>query len=69
EKHKEQLPEKSDDFDPDKPLKGIKLENVVVKYLENYVKDGQKISKAQYEKLTKGMNFKEMKDKGFEARR
>ncbi|EOB3582746.1 zincin-like metallopeptidase domain-containing protein [Vibrio vulnificus] len=69
EKHKEQLPEKSDDFDPDKPLKGIKLENVVVKYLENYAKDGEKISKAQFEKLTKGMNFKEMKNKGFEARR
>ncbi|WP_282150570.1 zincin-like metallopeptidase domain-containing protein [Vibrio diabolicus] len=69
EKHKEQLPEKSDDFDPDKPLKGIKLENVVVKYLENYAKDGEKISKVQFEKLTKGMNFKEMKDKGFEAKR
>ncbi|HDY7455938.1 zincin-like metallopeptidase domain-containing protein [Vibrio vulnificus] len=69
EKHKEQLPEKSDDFDPDKPLKGIKLENIVVKYLENYAKDGEKISKAQFEKLTKGMSFKEMKDKGFESRR
>ncbi|HCK0611940.1 TPA: DUF1738 domain-containing protein [Vibrio parahaemolyticus] len=69
EKHKKQLPEKSDDFDPDKPLKGIKLENIVVKYLENYAKDGEKISKAQFEKLTKGMSFKEMKDKGFEARR
>ncbi|MCR9988754.1 zincin-like metallopeptidase domain-containing protein [Vibrio antiquarius] len=69
EKHKKQLPEKSDDFDPDKPLKGIKLENIVVKYLENYAKDGEKISKAQFEKLTKGMSFKEMKDKGFVARR
>ncbi|EMW0562110.1 TPA: DUF1738 domain-containing protein [Vibrio parahaemolyticus] len=69
EKHKEQLPEKSDDFDPDKPLNGIKLENIVVKYLENYAKDGEKISKVQFEKLTKGMSFKEMKDKGFEARR
>lgn len=69
EKHKEQLPQKSDDFDPDKPLKGIKLENIVVKYLENYVKDGEKISKAQFEKLTNGMSFKEMKDKGFEAKR
>ncbi|HHE1196328.1 TPA: zincin-like metallopeptidase domain-containing protein [Vibrio parahaemolyticus] len=69
EKHKEQLPQKSDDFDPDKPLKGIKLENIVVKYLENYVKDGEKISKAQFEKLTKGMSFNEMKDKGFEAKR
>ncbi|EHG1302971.1 DUF1738 domain-containing protein [Vibrio parahaemolyticus] len=69
EKHKEQLPEKSDDFDPDKPLKGIKLENIVVKYLENYAKDGEKISKVQFEKLTKCMSFKDMKDKGFEARR
>ncbi|EHZ2725399.1 DUF1738 domain-containing protein [Vibrio parahaemolyticus] len=69
EKHKEQLPEKSDDFDPDKPLKGIKLEHVVVKYLENYAKDGEKISKTQFDRLTKGMSFKEMKDKGFEAKR
>ncbi|PHX06558.1 zincin-like metallopeptidase domain-containing protein [Vibrio splendidus] len=69
EKHKDQLPEKSDNFDPDKPLKGIKLENVVVKYLENYAKDGEKISKTQFEKMTKGMSFKEMKDKGFEAKR
>ncbi|MEI8629326.1 zincin-like metallopeptidase domain-containing protein [Vibrio sp. M60_M70] len=68
EKHKE-LPPKSDDFDPNKPLKGIKLENVVVKYLENYAKDGEKISKVQFEKLTKGMSFSEMKDKGFEAKR
>ncbi|HCG6308057.1 MULTISPECIES: zincin-like metallopeptidase domain-containing protein [unclassified Vibrio] len=69
EKHKDQLPPKSDDFDPNKPLKGIKLENVVVKYLENYAKDGEKISKVQFEKLTKGMSFSEMKDKGFEAKR
>ncbi|MDG2666254.1 zincin-like metallopeptidase domain-containing protein [Vibrio parahaemolyticus] len=69
EKHKEQLPPKSDDFDPNKPLKGIKLENFVVKYLENYAKDGEKISKVQFEKLTKGMSFNEMKDKGFEAKR
>ncbi|CAH8182232.1 zincin-like metallopeptidase domain-containing protein [Vibrio aestuarianus] len=69
EKHKDQLPDKSDDFDPEKPLKGIKLENVVVKYLENYAKDGEKISKTQFEKMTKGMSFKEMKDKGFEAKR
>ncbi|MFW1306786.1 ArdC-like ssDNA-binding domain-containing protein, partial [Vibrio parahaemolyticus] len=62
EKHKDQLPPKSDDFDPNKPLKGIKLENVVVKYLENYAKDGEKISKVQFEKLTKGMSFSEMKD-------
>ncbi|AVF74042.1 DUF1738 domain-containing protein [Vibrio alginolyticus] len=69
EKYKEQLPEKSDDFDPDKPLKGIKLEHVVVKYLENYAKDGEKISKTQFDRLTKGMSFKEKKDKGFEAKR
>ncbi|HCE2310062.1 TPA: DUF1738 domain-containing protein [Vibrio parahaemolyticus] len=69
EKHKDQLPPKSDDFDSNKPLKGIKLENVVVKYLENYAKDGEKISKVQFEKLTKGMSFSEMKDKGFEAKR
>ena len=69
EKHKDQLPPKSDDFDPNKPLKGIKLENVVVKYLENYAKGGEKISKVQFEKLTKGMSFSEMKDKGFEAKR
>ncbi|EKO3485303.1 DUF1738 domain-containing protein [Vibrio fluvialis] len=69
EKYKEQLPEKSDDFDPDKPLKGIKLEHVVMKYLENYAKDGEKISKTQFDRLTKGMSFKEKKDKGFEAKR
>lgn len=69
EKHKDQLPTQSEDFDPNKPLKGIKLESVVVKYLENYKKDGQRISKAQFEKLTKGMSFKEMRDNGFELRR
>ncbi len=69
EKHKDQLPTQSEDFDPNKPLKGIKLESVVVKYLENYNKDGQRISKAQFEKLTKGMSFKEMRDNGFELRR
>ncbi|MDH5939596.1 zincin-like metallopeptidase domain-containing protein [Vibrio splendidus] len=69
EKHKAQLPEQSEDFDPDKPLKGIKLENVVVKYLENYKRNGEVISKTQFEKMTKGMSFKEMRDNGFEARR
>ncbi|HCG8040035.1 TPA: DUF1738 domain-containing protein [Vibrio parahaemolyticus] len=69
EKHKDQLPTQSEDFDPNKLLKGIKLESVVVKYLENYKKDGQRISKAQFEKLTKGMSFKEMRDNGFELRR
>lgn len=69
EKHKDQLPTQPEDFDPNKPLKGIKLESVVVKYLENYKKDGQRISKAQFEKLTKGMSFKEMRDNGFELRR
>ncbi|MFA0155916.1 zincin-like metallopeptidase domain-containing protein [Vibrio sp. 10N.261.46.A3] len=69
EKHKDQLPTQSEDFEPNKPLKGIKLESVVVKYLENYKKDGERISKAQFEKLTKGMSFKEMRDNGFELRR
>ncbi|MCR9857272.1 zincin-like metallopeptidase domain-containing protein [Vibrio parahaemolyticus] len=69
EKHKDQLPTQSEDFDPNKPLKGIKLESVVVKYLENHKKDGERISKAQFEKLTKGMSFKEMRDNGFELRR
>ncbi len=69
EKHKDQLPTQSEDFDPNKPLKGITLESVVVKYLENYKKDGQRISKAQFEKFTEGMSFKEMRDNGFELRR
>ncbi|MEZ8401154.1 zincin-like metallopeptidase domain-containing protein [Vibrio splendidus] len=69
EKHKDQLPTQSENFDPNKPLKGIKLESVVVKYLENHKKNGEKISKPQFEKLTKGMSFKEMRDNGFELRR
>lgn len=69
EKHKDQLPTQSENFDPNKPLKGIKLESVVVKYLENYKKDGHRISKAQFEKFTEGMSFKEMRDNGFELRR
>lgn len=50
EQNKQHLPPKSDDFDPDKPLKGIKLNAQVVKYLESYKKDGEVISKSQFEK-------------------
>ncbi|EJB8582530.1 DUF1738 domain-containing protein [Vibrio parahaemolyticus] len=69
EQNKQHLPPKSDDFDPDKPLKGIKLNAQVVKYLESYKKDGEVISKSQFEKGTKGLSFKQMKDKGYEVRK
>ncbi|EMK3350325.1 DUF1738 domain-containing protein [Vibrio parahaemolyticus] len=67
--HKDQLPPKSETFDPDKPLKGIKLDAQVVKYLETYKKDGEVISKAKFENETQGMSFKEMHDKGYLKRK
>lgn len=69
EQHKDQLPPKSETFDPDKPLKGLKLDAQVVKYLETYKKDGEVISKAKFENETKGMSFKEMHDKGYLKRK
>jgi antirestriction protein ArdC len=69
EQHKDQLPPKSDTFDPDKPLKGLKLDSVVVKYLESFKKDGKAISKSQFERETHGMSFKEMRDNGYQHRK
>lgn len=69
EQHKEQLPPKSETFDPEKPLKGLKLDAQVVKYLETYKKDGEEISKAKFENETQGMSFKEMHDKGYLKRK
>ncbi|WP_341664910.1 zincin-like metallopeptidase domain-containing protein [Vibrio sp.] len=69
EQYKDQLPPKSETFDPDKPLKGLKLDAQVVKYLETYKKEGEVISKAKFENETKGMSFKEMHDKGYLKRK
>ncbi|WDS54558.1 zincin-like metallopeptidase domain-containing protein [Vibrio aestuarianus] len=69
EQYKDQLPPKSEIFDPDKPLKGLKLDAQVVKYLETYKKDGEEISKAKFENETQGMSFKEMHDKGYLKRK
>jgi len=68
EQHKEQLPPKSATFDPTKPLKGIKLNAQVVKYLATYKKDGQAISQTLFERETKGMSFNEMREKGYKKR-
>ncbi|KNH13796.1 antirestriction protein [Vibrio lentus] len=69
EQHKDQLPPKSDTFDPDKPLKGLKLDAQVVKYLETFKKDGKAMSKSQFERETDGMSFKEMRDSGYQHRK
>lgn len=69
EQNKDQLPSKSEIFDPDKPLKGLKLDAQVVKYLETYKKDGEEISKAKFENETQGLSFKEMKNKGYLKRK
>lgn len=69
EQHKDQLPPKSATFDPNKPLKGIKLDAQVVKYLETYKKDGEAMSKSQFERETDGMSFKEMREKGYQKRK
>lgn len=69
EQHKDQLPPKSDSFDPDKPLKGITLDAQVVKYLETYKKDGKAITKNAFEKNTEGMSFVEMREKGYQKRK
>ncbi|EJB8584120.1 DUF1738 domain-containing protein [Vibrio parahaemolyticus] len=69
EQHKDKLPPNSDTFDPDKPLKGLKLDSVVVKYLESFKKDGKAISKSQFERETHGMSFKEMRDNGYQHRK
>ena len=69
EQHKDQLPPKSDTFDPDKPLKGLKLDAQVVKYLETFKKDGKAMSKSQFERETHGMSFKEMRDSGYQHRK
>jgi len=68
EQHKEQLPPKSATFDPTKPLKGIKLNAQVVKYLATYKKDDQAISQTLFERETKGMSFNEMREKGYKKR-
>ncbi len=69
EQHKEQLPPKSEMFDPAKPLKGIKLDAQVVKLLQTYKKDGKAISKSQFERETEGMSFKEIQDNGYQQRK
>jgi len=69
EQHKDQLPPKSEAFDPEKPLKGITLDAQVVKYLETYKKDGKAISKSVFEKNTEGMSFTEMREKGYQKRK
>ncbi len=69
EQHKDQLPPKSDTFDPERPLKGIKMNAQIVKLLQTYKKDGKAISKSQFERETDGMNFKEMVEKGYQHRK
>ena len=69
EQHKDQLPPKSELFDPDKPLKGITLDAQVVKYLETYKKDGELISKSVFDKETRGMSFTEMRENGYQKRK
>jgi antirestriction protein ArdC len=69
EQHKDQLPPKSDSFDPEKPLKGITLDAQIVKYLETYKKNGKAISKSVFEKNTEGMSFTEMREKGYQKRK
>lgn len=69
EQHKDQLPPKSETFDPDKPLKGMTLDAQVVKYLETYKKDGELISKSVFEKETRGMSFNEMRENGYQKRK
>ncbi|MFZ3465010.1 zincin-like metallopeptidase domain-containing protein [Vibrio harveyi] len=69
EQHKDQLPPKSETFDPDKPLKGLKLDAQVVKYLETFKKDGKAMSKSQFERETDGMSFKKMREKGYQHRK
>ncbi|WP_019613512.1 zincin-like metallopeptidase domain-containing protein [Psychromonas ossibalaenae] len=69
EQHKDQLPPKSETFDPDKPLKGITLDAQVVKYLETYKKDGELISKSVFDKETRGMSFTQMRENGYQKRK
>lgn len=69
EQHKDQLPPKSEIFDPDKPLKGITLDAQVVKYLETYKKDGKLISKSVFEKDTRGMTSTKMRENGYQKRK
>ncbi|MGI2169644.1 zincin-like metallopeptidase domain-containing protein [Shewanella sp. MF05960] len=65
---KNALPPKSENFDPDKILKGIKLDSQVVKYLETFKKDGEQISKSQFNRETKGMSFKELRDNNYQRK-
>ena len=69
EQHRDQLPPKSATFDPEKPLKGITLDEQVVKYLETYKKDGKAISKIHFDKLTENMSLSEMREKGYQKRK
>lgn len=69
EQHKALLPAKSEHFDPDRPLKGVKLDTQVVKYLESYKKGRELLSKSQFEQETKGMSFSEMRKNGFQKRK
>jgi len=68
EQNKEQLPPKSEHFDPEKPLKGIKINAQVVKYLATYKKNGKAINKSQFERETDGMSFNEMHQNGYKKR-
>lgn len=68
EQYKNQLPKRSDYFDPNKPLKGLKLDAQIVKYLETYKKDGEKISKNQFESATEGLSLKQIQERGYQKR-
>ncbi len=59
------LPETSDDFDPTKPMKGVRMEATVFYFLETYWKDNEEITKEEFEEETAGMTFAEMRKHGY----
>lgn len=50
----------------EKPLKGIKFDAQVAKYIETYKKDGEPVSKSQFDSETLGMTYKEQRSNGYQ---
>lgn len=62
ESNKDNLPPKSDDFDPDNPLKGRKTISPVHKWLSNYYEDGERVTNESRIRELEAMTYAELKD-------
>ncbi|HCE4999463.1 TPA: DUF1738 domain-containing protein [Vibrio parahaemolyticus] len=59
------LPEPSDSFDPEKPMKGVRMEASVIYFLAKYMHNDEEIEQEEFEEATEGMTFQEMRENGY----